>query len=323
MERKPKIGVVGCGGVAQEHAVKLAELGNPPAGWFDSDPARAAALAGKFGGRALTSLNDLIEASDAVIVATPPIAHAGQVVAAARAGRHIFCEKPLCLSLAEADTIGAALKGARGAFMIGYVLRFFPVFRALHQVLASGKLGGLVSITDRRISPRNYWETAWLGDPAISGGMTVEYFTHDLDWVIWSGGMPRRVLGRTSREYRGTGSAIEDNVWAWLDFARGSAVAEASWTRPQAGSFQEIMGTDGTARSVEGQATITADGSTLRLETPGEDGYLAQMREFLSCIREDRAPEPGFTAGRQALAVARAVQESARTGHPAMLPAEA
>jgi myo-inositol 2-dehydrogenase/D-chiro-inositol 1-dehydrogenase len=314
-----RIGVVGCGGVAREHAGKLAELGNPPSGWFDSDPSRARALAEQFGGRALPSLDALVESSDAVIVATPPNSHAEQVVAAARAGRHIFCEKPLCLSLAEADSIGTALGRSRGAFMIGYVLRFFPAFRALHQVLASGELGGLVSISDRRISPRNYWETAWLCDPAISGGMTVEYFTHDLDWVLWSGGMPRRVLGRTSREYEGPGSAIEDNVWAWLDFARGSAVAEASWTRPQAGSLQEIFGTAGTARSDGGNSTVTSGGKTRALDTPGEDGYLAQMREFLACIREGRAPEPGFTAGRQALAVARAIQESSRTGHPVAL----
>jgi len=321
MGGKPRIGLLGCGGVGHEHADRLAALGNPATAFLDADPARAGELAEKYRGRSLPGLEALFNECDTVIIATPPYLHTAQILEAARAGKNIFAEKPLCLSLPDADAIGGALENSKGRFMIGYVLRFFPGFRAMREAFSSGALGSLVSVRDKRMSDRTYWDSPWLGDPAKSGGMTVEFFTHDLDWLLWVGGMPRRVLGRTSKAYPGTDSSIEDNVWTWLDFSRGSGTGEASWTTAPASSFQEIVGDRGFVISDNGKTKIIRNGLAAALETPGEEPYLAQMREFISCITEGRNPVPGFAEARRVLAVALAIQESSRTGLPITLSA--
>ena len=315
-----KIGLLGCGGIGRVHADRLAALGNPVSAFLDSDPVRAGELGGLYGGRVLPGFDAMLNECGAVIIATPPYLHTSPVCAAAGAGRHIFAEKPLCLTLEDAGTIGRSLSASRGVFMAGYVLRFFPAFRALREAYAAGAIGRLVSVRDRRMSSWKYWESAWLGDPAKSGGMTVEFFTHDLDWLLWVGGMPRRVLGRTAKSYPGGESAIEDNVWAWLDFPQGTGTGEASWTTTPDSSLQEITGETGSVVSGNGRIRLVREGRDSELKTPGEEPYLAQMREFLSCIREGRPPMPGFTEASRVLAVALAVQESARTGFPVTLP---
>jgi len=318
MGETPRIGLLGCGGIGKVHADSLAALGQPLAAAADADPTRAGELAGKYGCRPLPDLAALLNETDAVIIATPPYLHAEQVIAAAHSGKHVFAEKPLCLTLADAARIGKALASSRGKFMIGYVLRFFPLFRTVREKLASGALGKLVACWDRRFSEWPFHENRWLRDPAKSGGMTVEFFTHDLDWLRWVGGFPVGVSGWTYKAYQGTESAIEDNVWATLKFARGLGTGAASWTSPLTSSALGILGEEGSISSVDGRPPVMRrrGGTEEILPLDGEEPYRAQMREFLACLAEGRDPSPGFSEARDALAIALAVQESARTGAP-------
>lgn len=315
-----RIGLLGCGGIGKIHADALAALDRPLHAVADADPARAKAFAEGCGAKALPGLSALIEESDAVLVCTPPGTHADQITAIAAAGRHVFTEKPLCLSLEDADRIGRAVSASRGTFMIGYVLRFFPLFRLFLERFRAGDLGELVSCWDMRFKEWDYYRTKWLSDPAQSGGITVEFFTHDIDWLLAVGGFPGRVAGWEYKAYPGAEAAIADNVWATLSFARGVGTGATSWTCPRPTMSQGIIGTLGSLTSSDGAASVLKlSGKEDRVfPLDGPEPFQAQMAEFLACAAEGRRPPAGFAEARDALAVTLAIREAARTGAPAV-----
>lgn len=320
MAENLKVGLLGCGGIGKIHAEALAAIGRPLHAVADADPKRAEGFGKASGARALPGLPALMNECDAILVCTPPGTRADQVSAAAGAGKHVFAEKPLCLTLEEAGRIGKAVSASRGTFMIGYVLRFFPLFRLFLERFRAGDLGPLVSCWDRRFSEWPYYETAWLRDPAQSGGITVEFFTHDVDWLLAVGGFPERVTGWEAKAYPGKESGIADNVWATLEFARGTGVGGASWTSSRPSSALGILGTEGSLVSTDGGAPVmkTRGKGQETLALDGPEPFQAQMREFLACAEEGRRPPAGFAEARDALAVTLAIREAARTGAPAV-----
>src|SRR5262249_1626097 len=97
-------------------------------GFYDADPARSAALAAQYGGQAFASVEAALEGSDLVDICTPPAEHASATIAAARAGKHVMCEKPIARHLADAHTMIAACESAGVRLFIAHVVRFFPEF---------------------------------------------------------------------------------------------------------------------------------------------------------------------------------------------------
>lgn len=146
--------------------------------------------------------------------------------------------------------------------------------------------------------------------------MTVEFFTHDLDWLVWVGGMPKRVFGWNRKVNPTPESAIEDNIAVTLTFEQGVGMGSASWTSPHGSSSFGILGEKGSAIFSKGgpPSVKYLDGVEEKIELPDEDGYVLEKEEFFRCIEENRNPSLGFEAARRALAVALAAQQSARSG---------
>ncbi|MGQ0539085.1 MAG: Gfo/Idh/MocA family protein [Gemmatimonadaceae bacterium] len=156
----------------------------------DHDAARAAILARRFSVQRLQrSLAEICADSnvDAVAVCTPPDAHAESAVAALDAGKHLFVEKPLALTLADCDRIVAAGERARGAAVVGFNLRRHRLLRAARTVIEQGVLGRIELVRSLFTSDIRLTRTlpAWRDEPARGGGVLNELATHHFDLWRW------------------------------------------------------------------------------------------------------------------------------------------
>lgn len=180
-----RIGVAGLGGFGQY--VMNAFAGTPEVqvvAVFDTDLARAAQIGTASGTAVCSTYSELAQHPEVEVVylATPPAPHGPQVLEALRNGKHVFVEKPLATSRAEAAEIGR-LSAEKGLTVgIDYVLRFNPIYRLAERIGSSGLLGALRHMTlendaaDEGLPPGH-----WFWDPAISGTILVEHGVHFFD----------------------------------------------------------------------------------------------------------------------------------------------
>jgi len=127
---------------------------------------------------------------DAVIVAVPPGLHRDVVVAAANAGKHIFCEKPLAVELEHADEMLAAADRAGVVFMVGYQERYADDRETVRELVLDGAVGR--PVLWREVLPLYPEAQAWLGDPDLGGGAIFEY-SHSIDFACYVFGPPKSV----------------------------------------------------------------------------------------------------------------------------------
>lgn len=160
---------------------------------------------------------------DAVFVCTPTVYHADIVRDVAAAGRHLFCEKPLAMSLAEARAMQAVVERAGVRAQIGLVLRFSAVCWTLRDLLADPAFGvpmGVVFRDDQCFPIRGLHDTAWRADRTLSaGGTLIEHGVHDLDLLTWLLGPIARL--RAWSQNRAGHAGIEDYVAVELLFESG------------------------------------------------------------------------------------------------------
>src|SRR5687767_8400931 len=138
-----RVGIVGVGLMGSWHAARWKDLPVELAGYYDRNPDRARAATERYGGQAFGSLEELFGAVDVVDVCTPTPEHAAPVIAAAEAGKHVVCEKPLARHQAEGEAMLAACERAGVRLFVAQVVRFFPEFARAKAVLESGALGKL------------------------------------------------------------------------------------------------------------------------------------------------------------------------------------
>jgi predicted dehydrogenase len=307
------------------HATRWQALPVTLAGFYDTAGERAASLASKYGGQAFGSVAELLDHSDIVDICTPPAEHAATAIAAARAGRHIVCEKPIARHLGDAHAMIDACEAAGVRLFVAHVVRFFPEFARAKEVTDSGALGRLgVVRTVRGGAPPGH--SGWFADVAQSGGVILDVAIHDIDYLRWLCGDVARVFAR-GLTFRGL---QVDHALITLRFASGAiGHVEGSWAFP-AGNFRtgfELAGSAGLlvhdsddARPLQvqyhpGQAPAGAAPSS-DARPPDDDPYVRELRHFLEAL--DSGAEFLVTP-RDALAalrVALAAIESLRTGRP-------
>jgi len=177
--------LVGAGFIGPVHAANLAAHAKARLSWvIDLNLAAARALAEKYGVRAGSDLSEALADPNvrAVIVCTPPRTHAPIIEAAARAGKAIFCEKPVDLDLARVDACARVLAETGVAFHVGFNRRFDPSHRALHDAIRAGEIGRpemlVLSSRDPEISPPDYVA-------AMPYGIFYDTMIHDFDMARW------------------------------------------------------------------------------------------------------------------------------------------
>lgn len=243
--------------------------------------------------RSLRAYEDVLADPDveAVYIPLPNSLHARWVLAAAAAGRHVLCEKPLATSAAQARAMAAACEASGVQLMEAYMTPFHPRSAALEALVRSGRLGslrfahaaftGVLSRTDD-----HRWQ------PDMGGGVLLDVGIYTLEPILAAAGrgLPRAVAASAHV----TPSGVDASFSGWLDLGDGMAAAiECSFEAPERQRL-EIVG-DRAAASVESAftpgPTDTAiqlrhrDGSTDVLEGPGADPYLGMVEHFADVVR--------------------------------------
>jgi myo-inositol 2-dehydrogenase/D-chiro-inositol 1-dehydrogenase len=226
-----RVGIIGAGYIGNVHASLLARDERVRvAVAHDVDAERASRLANSTGARVAANAEEVIEASDAVYVTTPNTRHTELAIAAAGAGKHVFCEKPMATNLADARAVTDAADKSNAIFQVGHNRRFAPVYAKLKQLLAEENAPHSAHVKMNRgelINP------AWVGNSKVTGGFLYETTIHMFDMMRFLFGEVAELHAIGSRhEYAET-----DDFSVLLGFASGMhatlcSAADASWLFP-------------------------------------------------------------------------------------------
>ena len=339
-----KVGMIGCGGMGNYHAPVLAGLPNVKViGACDLIESKAMALGDKIGVPHCTDFRDLLDDVDAVWVCTQPFSRVEIVTTAAKAGKHIFTEKPICNEVAGARKMIAAAKRYGVKYMLGYCLRFWNPYLLIRETFASGELGELVDGWTRRFMPMDS-RPSWYGQQEKSGGVTLDFGSHDINWLLWVGGPVKSVFAQTRRVREGV--QADEHSQAMMLFKRGGMGAvDISWSSYVGESSVGLVGTkgaiivgaDGKVRKKIGDAPeqivdadsamdVNPSGQVGKKDARGKVHAVARKAEsiqehFFRCIEDDLTPTTPAQDGLQTLLVVKAMMESARRGVSVKVPA--
>jgi len=321
------IAIAGAGTIGSMHAESFRNLPGVQATWVvDPILERAHAVAAPLGARVASDLDEALSdpAVDAVLVAVPTPFHRALTEQAAAAGKHVFCEKPLALTLDDARAMTAACERAGVRLMVGHVVRFFPEYARIKQLLSEGAVGTVGVVRASRVNAYPYLGRSWYADYSQSGGPILDLMVHDLDTLRWYFGAVERVYARglSDSPY----NTKVDHALAILRFAGGEiAHVETSWAHTSFRTAIEIAGSDGIIRhSSEETATLRfeqttpPETTTAGVQVPrsplAESPYQTEMRHFTDRLADGAPFLTDGEEGTRSLALALAVRESVRTG---------
>lgn len=309
----------------------------------DVIPERAQSLAKSCGGKAYTDYVEMldVEKPDVVFVATPEPDHRKPVEAAAQHGCHVFCEKPIALSLEDADAIIKACADAKVKLMVGHPLRFEINYAMIKASIDEGRIGKVLSLYGRRVG--SIPEARRLGGRVTPG----QYIAvHDIDIMLWYHPVPirsvyaRAVCGKLFQELK-----TYDLAWIMMEFADGTlGIHEvglclpetwAKWEKPSTWSGfgdaqMNVIGTEG---------VLNLNFTPMNLYACDVDGWKLpdtrhwalmhgksvgclknEVQHYFECVLQDEQPLVSGEDGKRAMEVMLAAERSITEGQPISLP---
>ncbi len=333
MNNRLNIGFIGTGRIGSFHLRNLIRL-IPEANVVAACDIRleiVRALAAELGiCRVTPDYRDLLsdEGIDAVIIASNTDTHSFMIQDAARAGKHIFSEKPLALDLGSIDEALAAVDKAGVKLQVGFNRRFDHSFRRVREIVTSGRIGRpcILHITNRDPVPPT------LAYAKTSGGMFLDMSIHDFDMARFQIGEVEEVyaIGNVlvAPELSEIGDVDTDVVT--LRFADGTlGVIDNSRQAPYGYDQRlEVFCSAGAARA-ENQATDTvlqSDATGITTALPPRffmdrytDCYVTELREFIDCVLNDKTPPVTGRDGRLAVVIGHAAIKSWKENRPVRL----
>jgi len=339
-----RIALIGCGRIAKRHAELLGTgqiEGARLAAVCDVQPDRAAAFGSRYGVPSFTAIDALLAAPgiDAVAVLTPSGMHAEHAIAVARSRRHVIVEKPMALTLADAQAMIAAADAAKVELFVVKQNRFnVPVVKA-REALDAGRFGKLVLGTVRVRWSRDqsyYAQDSWRGTWAQDGGVLANQASHHVDMLSWFMGDVESVHARAITAL--VDIEAEDTAVATLRFRNGALgvieATNAARPRDMEGSLS-ILGSTG-AVEIAGFAVNEIRTWQFVDETPGDAdvmklysvnppnvygfGHQAYYEHVVACLERGAKPLVDGHHGRQSLELIMALYESIATGREVTLP---
>ena len=321
-----RFAILGAGRIGQVHARAVAGNDNATlAAVFDPVAAAASQISDQYGA-ALRSVDEIAAADDidAVVLCTPTDLHAAQIEQFARAGKAVFCEKPIDLDLDRVRDCLKVVDETGATLMVGFNRRFDPHFMGVRQAIESGRIGtpemGVITSRDPGAPPADYI--------LRSGGIFKDMMIHDFDMAVFlMGDMPSSVLA--------TGSVLTDPEIATLsDYDSASAILRWQDGRQVAisNSRRAVYGYDQRIEIHGSGGMVAAENEhPVRIEVATADGYLRpplhdffmtryvaayanEINAFIAALGGEKGGIPVGRDGLNALLIAEAARTSAQTG---------
>jgi myo-inositol 2-dehydrogenase/D-chiro-inositol 1-dehydrogenase len=327
-----EIAQFGAGRIGQIHASNIAALKDARLRYvIDVNAEAAQKLAARYGAKVVTEREAFADAEvGAVLIASSTDTHARLAIAAARAGKPIFCEKPIDLSLKKVDDCLAEVKKAGVPMFVGFNRRFDPSFSALKRRLDAGEVGAVeqVVITSRDPAPP---PLAYL---KVSGGMFRDMTIHDFDMARWLlGEEPVEVfaMGECLVDRKIGAAGDIDSAMVLLRTASDRMCHINNSRRAAYGYDQriEVAGAKGMLRAENiGETTVEHFGPKGTVSDRPLDffleryaaAYRAEMLSFVQALKNKSAMPVGARDGRMALVLAEAALESHKKKKPVTVP---
>ncbi len=328
--RPVNLGLIGAGRIGSFHAESVARrlVDANLLSIADPAPGAAEALAAKLGApNAYTSVAELLANPelDGVIIATPARFHTSVVVEAAKSGKAVFCEKPMALTLEEADLAIAATKAANVPLQVGFNRRWDQSFHEGRAAIDAGKIGSIQLLRSLTRDPGPYG-----GNPEKTPLWTIFYETpiHDFDTLLWlnPGAKPVEITAIADALVRPdfADKGFHDTAVVTIRFDNGSiAVAEANFCAMYGYDIRgEVFGSGGmiTMGDVRRSSMTLFDKNGVSNDTWRRDtdhfvhGYTAQLASFVDAVRSRDVTGPTGEDARNALAIALACIKSVSQG---------
>ena len=353
MAKRLKVGIVGAGGIAQYGQIpgfqKLAEV--EVVALADPNKEKLETVAKKFQiPETFVDYRELIgkKEVDIISICSPNYLHKEQAVLALSAGKDVLCEKPVAMNSRETEEILTTVKKTGRKFMVAFPHRFSSASTFLKKMIDRGEFGDIYyakagCLRRRGIPGLGGWFTT---KKFSGGGPLIDVGVHVLDKTCWLMGAPRPVSvtgvtyqkfkkiatdggwpppdSRVGDKFTGTFD-VEDLSGAFIRFENGATlVLEASWAgNSQTGLTYDLFGTKAGAREDASGLKIFGENSGVLTDTvpelPSVNVYDAEIKDFVSCVREGRAP---VTTPAEILAVSKIIEgiyRSASTGREVRL----
>jgi predicted dehydrogenase len=285
---------------------------------YDTDAAACKRVAERTGARITRGFDEMINdpSIDAVALVTPNHLHRDEVLEAARAGKHVFVEKPIGNTLPESRAMIEAMKKAGKVLMVGHNTRRRRVFRRARAILETETLGKLVAIEANLSRPVGILPglPPWKADPTKCPLLPMmQLGIHFVDTIAYLVSPIRRVSCMAANVAMPGG--VYDSIAALLMLESGiPAALTSSYVSPET-YFLRIYGTKGLLHCspLSLKLETTENGTDSRVEEftgEGAESYELQMQEFGECVLNNRLPETGGEEGLRALAVIEAMAQS-------------
>jgi predicted dehydrogenase len=345
MRKKVRYGLVGSQFISTIHAESLRSVADAEVlAVMSPTPGNAARFAAHHGiPHHFTQLEDMLALPelDAIVIGAPNYLHCDITLAAAAAGKHVICEKPLCMNLAEADRMIEACKRAGVLLLYAEELLFTPKYVRLKQLLDEGALGKpvLIKQSEKHDGPHapHFWDVERSG-----GGVTMDMGCHAIEFFRWMLGRAKvRSVYAQMGTYVHTDKTLgDDNSILILEFENDVvAMAEESWSKLGGmDDCAEVHGSEGVAYAdvLQGNSipTYSSKGIGYAVEKAGNTvgwsyviyeeawnyGFPQEFAHFTDCILNGATPLVTGEDGRAVLEIIFAAYESAGTGRKVMLP---
>jgi UDP-N-acetyl-2-amino-2-deoxyglucuronate dehydrogenase len=336
-----KVALVGCGRISRNHFEALRKLGGLTlTAVCDIVPERARASAEQEGVPAFSSYEEMLQRveCDIVSICTPSGLHAAHGALAARAGKHVITEKPMAISLGQADELVKACDDAGVFLFVVKQNRLNPPIQLLRRAVDKGRFGRIfiANTTVRWQRPQEYYDAApWRGTWEFDGGAIMNQASHYVDLIQWLVGPVESVMAKTATQARRI--EAEDSGVALLKFRSGALgvieVNVLTYPRNIEGSIT-ILGEKGSVK-IGGTAVNRVehwqfadyddddklvDSANTNPPTVYGFGHEGYYRNVLSVLRGEAQPQTDGRAGRKSLELILGIYESAKIGREVPIP---
>jgi len=317
MNNPLNVALIGCGGIAKSHAQAIQQVeGARLVATVDIVAQRAEALAADYDAiQPYTTYQDALSdpAVHVAIICLPHHLHAEVAVAAAEAGKHVLCEKPMATTLAQVDGMLEAADAAGVTLMVGQVLRFREANILARGLLREGPIGQPRHLIRRRYHHiRSYPSAPWSRDLEKAGGWVLYGFgSHEVDMILW-------LLDTQAERVYAEGTKLNrhwqdyDEIAIQMRLANGvMATLNLSINCHTEAWDTVIMGDGGSMLVTNEEVVVNGEATPVPMNPSG--GFVPQLAEFVSAVREGWEPEASGRDVRRTMAVLEAAKVSLAT----------